>query len=162
VEPTRFIADTSLARLGRWLRFLGYDVEILKGARLDEIYAEAARTGRVALTLSTRRPRKPGAAVAGIERGREAEGLRRLAGRHAPSGPPFSRCVECNTPLDTRNAFEAAGEVPGNVLRENARLRYCRTCGKWYWEGSHVGRMRAALDRLLGGAPAGPEAGAGH
>ncbi len=149
VEPTRFVTDTSLARLGRRLRFLGYDVLILKGARLDEVFAAARREGRVALTLSLRRPRTPGVEVAAVERGREDESLRRLVARHDAQGPPFSRCVECNTALQTRNAFEAMGEVPGRVLRGAARLRYCPTCGKWYWEGSHVARVRAALEGVL-------------
>jgi uncharacterized protein with PIN domain len=150
MEPTRFVTDTSLAGFGRWLRFLGYDVEILKGALLDEVFAAARRSGRVALTLSPRRPRRPGVRVAAVERGREEESLRLLVARHAPQGPPFSRCVECNTALQRRSALEAAGEVPGGVLRTARELRFCPTCGKWYWEGSHVTRMRAALAARLG------------
>lgn len=150
VEPTRFITDTSLARFGRWLRFLGYDVAILKGARLDEVFDAAGREDRMALTLSLRRPRAPGVAVAAVERGREEDALRRLVARHRASGPPFSRCVECNTALQSRSAVEAVGEVPGRVLRAFQTLRYCPTCGKWYWEGSHVARTREALERRLG------------
>ena len=150
MEPTRFIADTSLAHVSRWLRFLGYDVEIVNGARLDELYAQARRTSRVALTLSVRRPRIPGVEVAAVERGQEAESLRRLVARHAPSGGTFSRCVECNTALQRRHGFEAAGEVPGPVLRSSPELSYCPTCGKWYWEGSHVSRVRATLEAMLG------------
>ena len=35
---------------------------------------------------------------------------------------------------------------------------YCPGCGKWYWEGSHVARLRAWLERALGRAIAGPSA----
>src|SRR5262249_14364346 len=144
VEPTRFVTDTSLARFGRWLRFLGYDVSILRGALVSEVFDKARLEGRVAITMSVRRPRAPGAQVAPVERGREDESLRRLVARHRASGPPFSRCVECNTPLQTRLSLEAVGEVPGRVLRAFRELRHCPTCGKWYWDGSHVARTREA------------------
>jgi uncharacterized protein with PIN domain len=46
--------------------------------------------------------------------------------------------------------MEARGEVPGRVLRMAAPLRFCPNCGKWYWEGSHVARLREWLARTLG------------
>jgi uncharacterized protein with PIN domain len=56
--------------------------------------------------------------------------------------------------------MEARGEVPGRVLRTVRSLRYCPMCGKWYWEGSHVARLRAWLEQALGRAlPAGDPAG---
>ncbi len=149
MDPARFATDISLAKFGRWLRFLGYDVEVLGGARLEELFAHAGRTGRIALTMSLKRPRAAFVEVARVERGNEAASLRRLVARYAPLGRPFSRCVECNTALATRHAMEAVGEVPSRVLRGAPTLSYCPVCGKWYWEGSHVDRVRRALETML-------------
>jgi uncharacterized protein with PIN domain len=161
VPPARFITDSSLESLAHRLRFLGYDVIALAGARLEEVLAVARREDRTVLTLSARRPRRwadvPAITVA---RGDEAGAVRELAVSFEPAGPPFSRCGECGTALERRHAFEAHGEVPGRVLRSAAFLHYCPACGKWYWEGTHVARIRKwleqALDRPLapsGGAP---------
>jgi hypothetical protein len=151
VPPARFITDSSLDALARRLRFLGYDVVTLPSARLEEVMAEARRQGRTVLTLSVRRPRRwtdvPAIAVV---RGDEAGAVRALASSYEPAGPPFSRCAECNAALQRRHAFEALGEVPGRVQRAATFLSHCPGCGKWYWEGSHVGRIREWLEKALG------------
>lgn len=149
--PARFVTDTSLAFLARRLLFLGYDVQVLSGARLEEVFAAAQQDGRIALTLSGRRP-KAFADVAAIVVPREdvASALRAIVAAHAASGEPFSRCPGCNAVLQTRHAMEARGEVPGHVLRMPGPLRFCPSCGKWYWEGSHVARLREWLARTLG------------
>jgi len=73
--------DASLESLARRLRFLGYDVIRLAGARLEEVVAVARREDRTVLTLSARRPRRwadvPAITVA---RGDEAGAVRKLAG----------------------------------------------------------------------------------
>lgn len=143
--------DSSLESLARRLRFLGYDVITLAGARLEEVLAAARREGRTVLTLSTRRPRRwadvPAITVA---RGDEAGAVRRIAVAFQPAGPPFSRCGECGGALQRRHAFEALGEVPGRVSRSASFLHYCPVCGRWYWEGTHVARIREWLEQALG------------
>ena len=151
MPPARFITDTSLDLLARRLRNLGYDVATVPGARLEELFEAARREGRTVLTLSARRPRRFADVPALlVPRADPAAALRTLAAGHEPSGPPFSRCPACNVALQRRTALEAAGEVPGRVLRTSPALTYCPHCGKWYWEGSHVARLREWLERALG------------
>ena len=158
VPVTRFITDSSLDFLARRLRFLGYDVVTLEGARLEEVLAAARRQGRTVLTLSARRPRRWADVPAiALRRGDEAAAVRMLATAYEPAGPPFSRCGECNTALERRHSIEAQGEVPGRVLRGSPVLHYCPGCGKWYWEGTHVQRLREWLEQALG-RPLGPPA----
>lgn len=151
VIPSRFASDSSLAFLARWLRFLGYDVATYRGARLDELLEAAREDGRIALTLSTRHPRRfADVPVMRVPRDQPDEAIREIVRAHAPSSPPFGRCPECNHALERRHPMQASGEVPGRVLRAAKSLRYCPSCGKWYWEGTHVARIRAALERALG------------
>ena len=151
MPPARFLTDSALEWLARRLRFLGYDIVTLKGARLDELFEAARREARTVLTLSTRHPRRYADVPAiRIARSEPAAALRALAAAHEPAGAPFSRCPECNSALQRRHAIEARGEVPGRVLRAIEHLSYCPTCGKWYWEGTHVARMRAWLEEALG------------
>ena len=150
MAPARFITDTSLELLARRLRMLGYDVATVPGACLDELFAAARREGRTVLTLSDRRPKRfTDVAALRMPRGDPAAAVRTLAAGHEPASPPFSRCPGCNVALQPRTPMEAAGEVPGRVLRSSPRLTYCPHCGKWYWEGSHVARLRKWLEQAL-------------
>jgi len=150
VPATRFITDSSLGSLARWLRFLGHDVVTLPGARLEDVLAAARRDDRTVLTLSRRRPRRWAAvSVITVERDVIAA-LRALAERHAPPEPPLGRCGVCNTRLEPRLHVEARGEVPSRVLRAGRALRYCPGCGKWYWEGTHARAIRDGLAQALG------------
>jgi uncharacterized protein with PIN domain len=149
VAPTRFITDSSLAFVARRLRLLGFDVALLPGARLEEVLEAARREGREVLTTSTRHPRRYGDVVTrSVPRDAEPA-LRAIVADSEPSGAPFSRCSVCNTALVRRFPFEARGEVPSSVLRAGGPLRYCPSCGKWYWTGSHVARLREWLERTL-------------
>jgi uncharacterized protein with PIN domain len=153
---TRFITDASLEDLARRLRFLGYDVDTHRGARLTELFAVAAAQGRVVLTLSARRPPGDAVEVVRVPRGDVAAAVRALATRYTPSGPRWSRCPRCNTALRSRSTFEAIGEVPARITRAGWPLAWCPSCGGWFWPGSHVVRMNAWFDRVLGPPPVAP------
>ena len=153
VEPTRFVTDASLDQLARRLRFLGYDVVTHRGARLEELFSAARADGRTILTLSARRPR--GAAdvqVVRVPRGDEPGAVRAVVAGYAAAGPRWSRCPSCNVALHARSAFEASGEIPARIARSGWPLAWCPSCGRWYWPGSHVARMNAWFDRVLGAA----------
>jgi uncharacterized protein with PIN domain len=166
VPPARFVTDTSLAFVAHRLSFLGYDITCLHGARLEELFEVGRREGRIVLTLSDRHPRRfADVTVIVAPRDDPAAAVRRVAVEHQPASPLFGRCASCNQALQTRHPMEARGEVPGRVLRTVQSVRYCPMCGKWYWLGSHVARLRAWLEQALGralpDAPAIPESGAG-
>ncbi len=151
VSVARFVTDSSLAFLARRLRFLGYDVEVLRGARLEELFEAARAEGRIVLTTSARHPRRHANVIAwSLPRGEPEQCVRAIRSRAEPSGPPFSRCPACNVALQRRHPLEARGEVPGRVLRGARSLTHCPSCGKWYWEGSHVARLRHWLATALG------------
>ncbi|MGH7729781.1 MAG: Mut7-C RNAse domain-containing protein [Candidatus Eiseniibacteriota bacterium] len=146
-----FITDTSLEFVAHRLIFLGYDVASVPGARLEELFEAGRREGRTVLTLSTRHPRRfADVAAIVVPRGDPAGAVRAITSAHRPSGAAFSRCASCNQALQSRHPIEARGEVPARVLRSATVLRFCPVCGKWYWEGSHVARLREWLERALG------------
>jgi uncharacterized protein with PIN domain len=150
-DPTRFVTDSSLEQLARRLRFLGHDIITHRGARLDELFADAARDGRTVLTLSARRPaRHADVPVMMVPRGDLAAGVRAVAAGHAPATARWTRCPACNEVLHSRSAFEARGEVPSRITRANKPLSWCPSCGRWFWPGSHVARMERWFDEVLG------------
>jgi len=63
----------------------------------------------------------------------------------------FSRCTLCNTPLQVLDAGETERYVPDTLRERHPRFVRCPSCGRLYWEGSHVDRMRKRLDEALTG-----------
>lgn len=151
MTPDRFVTDSSLDFIARRLRFLGYDVSTISGARLEELFARAGGDRAIVLSRSPRHPRRWGAVPLVVIDGADpAAAVQAIAARYAPAGAPFSRCPACNVALRTRHPLEARGEIPGRVLRSIRTVSACPMCGKWYWEGTHVARIRAWLEGALG------------
>lgn len=151
----RFLCDEMLAGLARWLRAAGHDTACVDpGCNDRDLLERAKREDRLLLTRDRRLIEMRGAAERavvlsgnGIDACALELGARLgLDWQHSP----FSRCLVCNTPL------QAAG--PALRIRLPERLRstpepvtVCRDCGRLYWPGSHVRRMRRRLAFFAGG-----------
>jgi len=145
----KLLCDEMLMRLGRWLRAAGYDTAIAESGMPDrEIVAQACSEERLLIT----RDRKM--AEHRLARGRliilNARGLhdqaREVAARLGIDWTrrPFSRCLVCNTPLK-RGEDAHFLQVPPESRKVIDEVYICPGCGKTFWHGSHVARMRRKL-----------------
>lgn len=147
-NPPRFVADKMLGRLTRWLRILGCDVLYGQNFSGRGLLEAARRDRRVALTRDKRLARDPEMPPHVLI---EADGfrdqLRQVVSAFSidPTAHLFERCVECNTPLDEVAAESAAGVVPEFVYSTQKRYRRCPRCRHFYWEATHVERVRREL-----------------
>jgi len=163
--PTRFQADAMLGALARWLRVLGIDTAYEAHIEDADLVRRAREEGRTILTRDRRLRdewRVPDLVV--LEADDPAVQLREVVDGFALRSliRPFSRCLRCNVPLRAASVEEARGRVPERVLREQSVWRRCPDCGRVFWPGSHVRRMRARLESWLGPLPeAGREPGPG-
>lgn len=152
-DRVRFAADAMLGGLARWLRILGYDVA--HDASIDDaaLVRSAVEEGRRILTRDRRLPqewRVEGIVVVEAEKplAQLEETVERLD--LAPDeSRAFTRCPRCNHPLEPAGPEEVRSEVPEAVFREQDEFRRCTGCGRVYWEGSHVRRMRRRLRHLF-------------
>jgi uncharacterized protein with PIN domain len=65
---------------------------------------------------------------------------------------PFSRCPACNGLLESCLKAEVEEKLlPKTRLYFDAFLR-CPSCGRIYWEGSHMKRLQAFVDEMTGGS----------
>lgn len=145
----RFLCDEMLQRAGRWLRAAGYDVLIAEPGQPDrELITLARREGRLLLTRDRGliEYRDADDCVVLLEANELRDILAEIDTRLGIDWlkQPFSRCMECNTPLVPAPAA-ARLRVPPESLREDETLLYCPRCDKPYWNGSHVRRMRRLL-----------------
>lgn len=145
--PTvRLLADGMLGRLTRWLRLLGYDTIYAPDTDDAELLRRARAEDRVLLTADRALAARPGARTLLIQ-AQDLPG--QLQQVHAELGPPpgaeFSRCLVCNGRLAQVDKAALAGRLPPYVLARHHVFFRCPDCGRIYWPGTHVERMRAML-----------------
>jgi uncharacterized protein with PIN domain len=152
LDAPRFVADAMVGKLARWLRILGVDV--IYDVSLDdhELLALARMEKRVLLTRDN-----PLAAGAGEPRRLliESDDFRRqliqvvttfqLDFRRAL----FTRCVDCNTPLESVPRGEARGKVPPYVFSTQEQFKRCPQCDKILWGGTHRQHMQRVLSLIF-------------
>jgi len=147
-DPSQFklLADRMLGRLTRWLRILGYDTAYAPDTDDNELLRLARAQDRILLTADHGLAARRGARILLIE-AQDLDGQLREA-RSALGPPPggaLSRCVACNGKLVRVDKSELAGRLPPYVLATHQEFRRCPDCGRIFWPGTHVERMRAML-----------------
>ncbi len=153
-EP-RFILDTHLGRLARYLRMLGFDALYRNNYGDDELARASVAEGRILLTrdagLLKRGIITHGYWVRQTDIGGqvlEIVGRFDLAARVAP----FQRCLRCNALLRPVEKDTIAARLPPMVRREHREFQKCPDCGRIYWKGSHYDRMQRWIQRVLEGS----------
>lgn len=147
---TKFLADAMLGSVARKLRIFGFDTLYVPDTSDNEILRLAAEQGRVILTadkeLFKRMMKRgtQGVLVGGtgdlddmahifVKLGISADFASRIG----------SRCTSCNGTLAQKRPEEVGGLVPAAVLARHDGFWQCAVCQKVYWEGGHLGRIRA-------------------
>jgi uncharacterized protein with PIN domain len=145
----RLLADGMLGRLARWLRLLGYDAAYENDAADLHLAHRARAESRVLLTRDRALAARRGLRTLLIESEKLEEQVRQVRQvLGPPPEPALSRCSLCNVPLEPAAPEEVAGRIPVYVLRTHSRFRACPACGRVYWEGSHLERMREQVEGL--------------
>jgi len=156
----KFIADSMLGRLARWLRLLGYDTLYFPHIEDSRLLRIAREEDRVLLTRDTRLVK-----VRGLKKylllseNGPFEQLKKVItslglspfGKDSEAGPalPANRCSLCNSLLDAVPKEQAKDRVPEYVYLTTESFRKCQKCEKFYWEGTHRELLRKKLMEIL-------------
>jgi len=148
----RFVVDSMLGKVAKWLRILGYDtrLEPLDESKLEE-YCEAGR-----LVLTRRRSWCGRRGVVCITRDALRDQIRELhglVGLEVQADGFLKRCIRCNDLLEGVERWEVSGQVPEYTFETVTEFSRCPGCRRIYWEGSHPSRMKERLTRMLGTPP---------
>ncbi len=157
-EP-RWLVDEMLGRLARYLRFLGYDTEYVRGFDDNEIVARARRESRRAVTrdrkLSERLP--DAVLLTRTDIAGQMQELR-VAFPGLRSAVRFDRCSLCNGQLVVQEGLPSdrpeLDRLPKEVRALRVPLYACAQCGHLYWEGSHTRYVRRRLGEWFSPEPA--------
>ncbi len=150
-EP-RFIADAMLGRLARWLRLLGFDTLYFSDIRDPDLLKIALREDRYILTRDTHFLKMKNLKTLSFVRSNEpVEQVREVIEKFGLRKSLPGRCARCNGILcEVETKDSVRDMVPEYVFQNCSHFLECRVCGNVYWEGTHLRRFRAMLDRILG------------
>ena len=149
MSETRFLADSMLGTLAKWLRILGYDTAYDAGLDDNALVRLARAEGRVLLTRDTALAQRKGLQSLLIASEVLPEQLAQvLQAFSLQVANPFSRCPVCNSPLEEVPKYEAWGQVPPFVFQTQERFSLCPQCNRFYWRGTHWQKMLERVREL--------------
>ena len=151
LRDPRFVADGHLGKLARHLRMAGFDTLWSNDWDDDRIIHVAATEKRTILTRDKGMLRRSEVERGYFVRATESEAqlgevIRALQLETLIA--PFTRCRECNAPLEDVSRDAVLDRLPPMVRDLYDRFKRCPGCGRVYWEGTHFARMKALLERI--------------
>jgi len=147
-----FIADRTVGKLAKWLRILGYDTVYWHSDDLQGLLRRARHEGRTLLTKDTKLCKGRGS-VRALLIGEDNPFLQlkevvRYFRLPVNKAKLFSRCLICNTPLESVDPAEVKEVVPDYIYHTHQEFSRCPSCRKIYWAGTHYDHMAAVVERL--------------
>ena len=154
-DAPRFIVDSNVGKLAKWLRMLGYDAVFFEGDDDAYMIDRALKESRVILTRDTQ-IMKRGVITSGRLKATlidsdepESQILQVIETLHLDfQSRTFTICLECNQPLEERSKEEVKERVPPYVFKTQTQYMECPVCHRIYWRGTHWQAMLWKLERL--------------
>jgi uncharacterized protein with PIN domain len=139
----KFLADSMLGRLAKWLRVMGFDTHYQAIYKLNTI-DRLIRDGRLLLSRNRNiTDRYPHSLFIYSDHVRDQLREIRESG-HIPeyASEWFIRCMNCNTILQYTSRADAREHIPEHIYYQNiTSVRFCPSCGRYFWQGSHRDKM---------------------
>ena len=149
----RFIADSMLGKLARWLRLIGFDTLYYPSIADEDLVKKAHNEGRIILTKDSelvRRNKEEDIIYLTSSDPYEQLKIVMKTLKLNPWERLFSRCVYCNKPVQkVKSLSEIKQKVPSYAYQNHFSFYRCPECGRIYWEGSHHSKIRERIKALL-------------
>lgn len=148
----KFICDSMLGKLARLLRMCGFDAEYCKsGLTLESL--KNLRERNVIILSRNHKLAKQGESLTFYNPDHDNPQVQLklvIEKFNLKDRIDFlSRCMECNVEITPIDKLAVKGKVPFYVYDNHDKFFKCPSCGRIYWEGTHVARMKEKLDRIL-------------
>lgn len=141
----KFLTDTMLGRLARWLRILGYDAVYSRSGIDYTRIQKMAEQDRIILTRNTRLYKKAGDKhIVFIRDDYFKLQVRQVVKELDLSLDEkkfFTRCVECNEELLPLPKDKVERKIPDYVFQTQSTFHGCSKCRRIYWQGTHLLQM---------------------
>lgn len=148
-DVLRFVLDSQLGTLARYLRLYGFDALYRNDYADAEVAAISAEQERILLTRD-RGVLKRRIVVHGyfVRHDQPREQLVEVVDRFdlVDRARPFTRCARCNGLLQDVSKEAVLHRLEPLTRKHFTVFRQCTDCGKVYWRGSHHAQLRQLLD----------------
>ena len=144
-----FIADCHFGKLAKYLRIMGFDTLFFNTIDDNDLIEIARKEERTILTRDKVLHKREKAPTFYIESIETLEQLRILQGKyHIKAYSLCSRCVICNTPLESIEKSEIESRVPKKVKEHFSEFEVCTSCDRIYRHGDHYKRMMLTVSAI--------------
>ncbi len=153
LRRTRFVLDTHLGKLSRYMRLLGFDT-LYSNAYEDEQLANISAAGdkRILLTrdhgLLKRKLITHAYFIRETEPMRQAREVLIRFDLHKTI-EPFLRCIRCNEYILRTTKQAIIDRVPEKVIERFNDFSHCPGCLRVYWKGSHYQRLISIIENII-------------
>jgi uncharacterized protein with PIN domain len=148
----KFIADSMLGKLARWLRMLGQDVTYSTDLSDSELIELAKKENRILLTKDLelfKRVIAKGIEAFYVDGETESTRLAELSQRYTLKlevDMENSHCPVCNTKLEATPKEQLTSELEKNTLTYYGQFWKCPNCRQIYWQGAHWKQITNTLN----------------
>jgi uncharacterized protein len=146
----KFAADIMLGRLAKWLRIVGEDVIYGRHLTGYGLIRAARLENRLILTRDRSLKNKQPPPLLYLQSDHYREQLEQVIRDCglAVGKRLFTRCIRCNTVLQSRTRESVEKSVPPYVFSTQENFFWCTTCRRIYWPATHHQNMIDELKKL--------------
>ena len=151
----KFLADSTLGKLTKWLRILGFDTIYYRGNIDRNFLRKAQREGRVVLTRKSDMARRSFSGrmviISEDHVQNQIKEVKQKLSLKPDQGKLFSICLKCNKELEEVSREEVREYVPDYVFENYEDFRMCPQCQGIFWPGTHRDNMIDNVRKMLDG-----------
>lgn len=149
----KFLADSMLGKLARWLRLMGFDTLYYPSISDEELIEKAKKEGRIVLTkdggLVNKNRYTNIIYITDSDPNRQIKMIIKKLKLNPWEGL-FSRCTHCNHLVEKiKEVSQYKEKIPPYAYRTSPSFYYCPSCNKVYWEGSHHQKIKTKIRSLM-------------
>lgn len=150
----KFLADSMLGKLCRWLRIFGFDCEYAgEGADDDAVLRKAIKSGRILLTRDEELARRAGDYCKSflVKSNNLENQFAEVAKRFKLRIKPLARrtiCPACGGEMKRVAKAGVRDRVFPRVFERHREFWECGDCGKIYWKGTHWREIKSTAARI--------------
>lgn len=152
LKAIRFVLDTHLGKLAKYLRMLGLDALYQNDFDDEQLAFISANQQRILLTrdrdLLKRKVIEHGRFVRDTESLAQVKDILLYFGLENKI-QPFSRCIACNGLLQTVDKNTIQQQLQGRTSQHYELFKQCQYCGNIYWQGSHYENMNKVVASIV-------------